>query len=76
MRKQLVEVAQTAILDEGYESVCVGGMHGCFDIAARKDRPLFVKVLKNIDALTETQAKRLLGLAFFTNATRFLWEIL
>lgn len=50
----------------GYEVVQT---EGSFDIAARRDKKLFlIKVLSNIDALSEDQAMSLRALAYFTDS--------
>jgi putative transcriptional regulator len=42
--------------------------HGCFDVAAKKDKLLFLKVMKNIDGFQKTQAKNLKIISSSLNA--------
>jgi putative transcriptional regulator len=41
---------------------------GCFDIAARKNFILLIKVLANVDSLVEEQAKNLRAISYFTSS--------
>jgi len=41
---------------------------GCFDIAARKNFILLIKVLANVDSLVEEQAKNLKAISYFTSS--------
>ncbi len=46
-----------SLLEENDYSTC--RYHGCFDIAAKKKRILFLKILQNIDSFQREQAKNL-----------------
>ena len=52
----LEQKLETLLENEGYATA---RYHGCFDIAARKNRILLIKVLQNIDALSNGQAENL-----------------
>ena len=52
----LEQKLESLLENEGYVTA---GYHGCFDIAARKNRILLIKVLQNIDALSRGQAENL-----------------
>ena len=45
---------------------------GCFDIAARKEKTLFLKILQNVDSFSESQARSLKIIARNINATALL----
>ncbi len=53
---QLVDSIQER-LEENNFSTC--RYHGCFDIAARKEKLLFLKVLQNVDSLAEESSRNL-----------------
>lgn len=55
------------ILEKGGFDYCVYG--GCFDVAARRDFTLFLKILGNVDSLHENQARNLKILSKDFNAT-------
>ncbi len=45
---------------------------GCFDLAARREKTLFLKVLQNVDSFSEAQAMSLKIISNNINATAFL----
>lgn len=53
---QLVDAIQER-LEENNFSTC--RYHGCFDIAAKKEKLLFLKILQNVDSLAEESSRNL-----------------
>ncbi|HLE07878.1 MAG TPA: hypothetical protein VI933_04665 [archaeon] len=53
---QLVDVIQER-LEENNFSIC--RYHGCFDIAAKKEKLLFLKILQNVDSLARESSENL-----------------
>ncbi|MEM5814596.1 MAG: helix-turn-helix domain-containing protein [Candidatus Aenigmatarchaeota archaeon] len=56
MKGTLVDSAERLLEENGWVTA---RYHGCFDIAAKKRTIVLVKILQNIDALSEGQAKNL-----------------
>ena len=52
----LTDRAQTVLDENGWVTA---RYHGCFDIAAKKRQTILIKILQNIDALSEEQARNL-----------------
>ena len=65
----LIERTESMLEDSGWATV---RYHGCFDIAAKKDGILLLKLLTNIDALPEGQAASLKTIASDLDATALL----
>jgi len=57
MIKGTLTDSATAVLEEN--GWVTARYHGCFDIAARKRQTILIKILQNIDALSEEQARNL-----------------
>lgn len=55
-RAALLGRVQKTLAEHGWVNC---NWHGCFDIAARKERTLLIKVLENIDSLQESTAQEL-----------------
>jgi putative transcriptional regulator len=56
LREPLVQKALKLLEDEDYVT---SQYHGCFDIAAKKELLLLIKILQNVDAFQESQSKNL-----------------
>jgi len=69
LKEGLLAQIEKLLQDEGY-AYCT--YKGCFDLAAKKEKLLFLKVLQNIDSFSEEQARNLLTLAHSIGATIFL----
>ncbi|MFQ6009718.1 MAG: helix-turn-helix domain-containing protein [Candidatus Aenigmatarchaeota archaeon] len=69
LKHGLLDRTERILQDEGYVTC---RYRGCFDIAAKKHRLLFLKVLQNIDSFSEEQARNLSILAKNMAATMFL----
>jgi len=73
MRENTIREACALLLREGYAAFYCAGTRGCFDIVARTEGELLlIKVLENIDALTEQQAHDLRKIALMFGAKYFL----
>ena len=69
LKDSILEKTEKLLEDQGYVSC---RYRGCFDIAAKKDRILFLKIMQNIDSFSEEQARNLSILANRMGATAFL----
>lgn len=49
--------------------------HGCFDIAAKRDKTMLVKALTNVDGLNPEQARSLRAISYFVSAYPFVVSI-
>lgn len=73
MRDNLIRETCSRLLREGYAAFYCAGTRGCFDIVARREGELLLlKVLENIDALTEQQALDLRKIALMFGAKYFI----
>src|SRR5512137_2451012 len=64
---QVSEVA--AVLEAaGYRILDCSGLRSCFDLIAKKDKLLFIKVLANVDGLTRRACEELQNTAAATSA--------
>ncbi len=63
---QLVDAIQER-LEENNFSTC--RYHGCFDIAAKKEKLLFLKILQNVDSLAEESSRNLKTLSHNLDAS-------
>ncbi|VVB65641.1 Helix-turn-helix [Candidatus Gugararchaeum adminiculabundum] len=71
-REDLLNKTAHELVSKGYESYSCAGTHSCFDIAAKKGQTMLVKVLENIDALTEEQAQAIKSTASMLKGESFL----
>jgi putative transcriptional regulator len=55
-RAVLLERVQKILSEHGWVNC---NWHGCFDIAARKERTVLIKILENVDSLQESTAREL-----------------
>jgi len=72
MREHIIQKVSEELADEGFAQVLCAGMHSCFDIAARRDFLLLVKILENIDALGRDEARDLRNIAAMLLGSGFL----
>ncbi len=57
MREQLVQEVAEVLINCNYLSVYCTRIHSCFDMLAKREEALLVKVLENIDGFTKQQAE-------------------
>jgi putative transcriptional regulator len=72
MREQIIREVAEVLLNCNYMSVLCTGMHSCFDILAKREEALLVKVLENIDAFTRQQAEDMRKIAGMVAGEGFL----
>jgi len=73
MREELLRKATVFLERQGFLAFCCEGTHACFDLVARRDMDLYlVKVLENIDAFTQGQARDLKKISFMFGAKGLL----
>jgi predicted transcriptional regulator len=68
MKSTLVDEATEILENAGYQVSNCSGLRSCFDLLARKDRLLLIKVLANVDGLTRQCSLDLMNLASVTSA--------
>jgi len=69
LREPLVDDVVRMLENEGYVTCTY---HGCFDIAAKKNKLLLIKVLQNIDSFSPEQSKNIRIIAANLGATALL----
>ncbi|MEW6329571.1 MAG: transcriptional regulator, partial [Candidatus Micrarchaeota archaeon] len=72
MREHIIQKVSEELADEGFAQLRCVGVHSCFDIAARRDFLLLVKILENIDALGREEARDLRNIAAMLLGSSFL----
>ncbi|MEX2725436.1 MAG: hypothetical protein Q6367_016210, partial [Candidatus Freyarchaeota archaeon] len=72
MRERVIQEVAEVLLNCNYLSVFCTSMHSCFDILAKRERALLVKVLENIDAFTRQQAEDMRKIAGMLGGEEFL----
>jgi len=68
-REMIIESMERCLVDEGYK---VSSGSGCFDLLARKNVSIALKVLMNVDSFTLSEADDLKALSFFLDTFPFL----
>lgn len=72
MREQLLREVAEILVSCNYLSIFCTRMHSCFDILAKREEALLVKVLENIDAFTRQQAEDMRKIAGMLVGVSFL----
>ncbi len=67
MKSDLVKKAVEILSDSGYLVLDCSGLRSCFDLVARKDQVLIIKILANIDGLTRKNCSELQDVASMTS---------
>jgi putative transcriptional regulator len=68
MKSSLVSEVTSALEEVGYHVIDCVGLRSCFDLIAKRDRLLFIKVLANVDGLTRKACADLQHAASVTSA--------
>jgi len=72
MREKLVQEVAKVLIDCNYLSVYCTRVHSCFDLLAKREEALLVKVLENMDAFTRQQAEDMRKIAGMLSGNSFL----
>jgi len=69
MKEKTLGECINSLSKAGFESFYCQGTRACFDVVARRERELYIlKVLENIDGLTQSQASELQKIAYMFGA--------
>ena len=68
-RQMMISDMERCLVDEGYRVSCGSG---CFDLLARKDVSIALKVLANVDSFTHSEADDMKALSCFLGTFPFL----
>ncbi|MFH1447905.1 MAG: helix-turn-helix domain-containing protein [Candidatus Micrarchaeota archaeon] len=72
MREHLIQLLWQELGKEGFTAFVCPNSRGCFDVVARREFLLLIKVLQNIDAFTGTQADDLKNISSMLSAKAYL----
>ncbi len=71
-RGELLQKASSELEQQGFDSYSCSQIRSCFDIAARREMLLLIKVLENIDSFTLNQSSSLSNLSSLLSCGSFI----
>ena len=72
MKGKLIQEAYYVLESTGYRVLDCSGLRSCFDLIARKDKIILIKVIANIDGLTRRNCGELQDVASMLDANAFV----
>ncbi|MCX6777877.1 MAG: helix-turn-helix domain-containing protein [Candidatus Micrarchaeota archaeon] len=72
MRENLITEVGESLAENGFEAFCCSNSRACFDIVARRELVLLIKILENIDGFGRRHATEILNIAALLSGSGYL----